>query len=133
MKAHKISEFKLPLARLAAARVPHAPGVYILYRTNMGQAAYVGRDDYRLGEALDQHRKLGQYHYFKYMVCADPSDAFEWECMFWHQGQRTIDNSSRHPRPPHGSETSCPYPGCAHSYRNVAPVMEMEETYHSEA
>lgn len=130
MKAHKISEFKLPLARLAAARVPHAPGVYILYRTNMGQAAFVSRADHRLGEALDLHRKRGQYHYFKYMVCSDENDAFEWECMFWHQTERTIDNGGRHPIPPINSNMTCPYPGCTHELvRNSVPEAE----FHSES
>jgi hypothetical protein len=131
MKAHKISEFKLPLARLAAARVPHAPGVYILYRTNMGQAAFVGRADHRLGEALDLHRRRGQYHYFKFMVCSDENDAFEWECMFWHQTERTIDNATRHPVPPHGSSVACPYPGCTHTLLTAATAPQ--EEFHSES
>jgi hypothetical protein len=126
MKAHKISEFKLPLARLGGARVPMSPGVYVLYRTNMGAAAWVGRHDNRLGEALDQHRKRGIYSYFKYMVCASADDAFEWECMFWHQAQKTIDNNlmngGKHPRLPLGSEVRCPFPGCTYVHEVESPV-----------
>ena len=124
MKAHKITEYKLPLARLGGARVPNTSGVYILYRTNMGAAALVGRSDHTLSEALDAHRRKGVYHYFKYMVCSDPDDAYEWECMFWHQAQKTIDNSlangGRHPQPLRGSTVACPYPGCTY-----VPTYEM--------
>lgn len=116
MKAHKLSPVKIPIGKLASAKVPHAPGVYILYRTNMGAPAYVGRDDYRLYDAIDTHRLQGKYNYFKFMRCNNPVDAYQWECMFWHKGQATIDNSEAHggahPKPPRGESIACPYPGC---------------------
>ena len=140
MKAHKLSPIKTPLAKLSARKVPHSPGVYILYRTNMGAPAYVGRDDYRLFDALDDHRRAGRYKYFKFMVCNDPVDAFQWECMFWHKGQATIDNSEsnggRHPAPPRGELVDCPFPGCTHELRPATPepVMEsvLEEDHNTE-
>lgn len=124
MKAHKLSPVKLPLAKLSPGKVPKAPGVYILYRTNMGAPAYVGRDDYHLYEALKTHKKAGVYRYFKFMRCSNPDDAFQWECLFWHKGQATIDNSEakggRHPKPPQGRNIDCPYPGC--TYQSSAPA-----------
>lgn len=124
MKAHKISEFKLPLARLGGARVPNTSGVYILYRTNMGAAAFVGRSDHTLAEALEAQRRLGIYGYFKYMVCSNPDDAFEWECMFWHQAQKSLDNSilngGHHPHPPRDSQVQCPFPGC--TFQHTVPA-----------
>lgn len=127
MKAHKLSPSKVPLAKLGPGKVPHAPGVYILYRTNMGAPAYVGRDDYRLYDAIDHHRRIGKYKYFKFMRCNNPVDAYQWECMFWHKGQATLDNSEanggHHPRPPRQNpEASCPYPGCDYVQMVAAPV-----------
>ncbi|HHG84659.1 MAG TPA: hypothetical protein ENJ82_07910 [Bacteroidetes bacterium] len=117
MKAHKLSPVKIPLAKLAPGKVPHAAGIYILYRTNMGAPAFVGRDDFRLYDAVDTMRLQGKYHYFKYMRCNSAVDAYQWECMFWHKGQATLDNAEtrggKHPQPPRGESTACPYPGCA--------------------
>ncbi|MEM0997270.1 MAG: hypothetical protein AAGN35_09335 [Bacteroidota bacterium] len=131
MKAHKLSPKKIPLAKLSPGKVPHAPGVYILYRTNMGAPAYVGRDDFRLYDALDQHRRAGHYKYFKFMRCSDPLDAYQWECMFWHKGLATIDNAEsrggKHPRPPRSHPFApCPYPGCDFDPRTLYSEAELE-------
>lgn len=139
MKVHKLSPVKTQLARLSAKVVPHAPGIYIMYRSNMGPPSYVGRDDYRLYDAIDNHRRAGVYKYFKFMRCNNPTDAFQWECMFWHKGQSTIDNSEanggRHPKPPRGEYLSCPYPGCTHTFEQPAPepVMESEPVAYDDA
>lgn len=117
MKAHLLSPVKVPMARLASAKVPFAPGIFILYRTNMGAPAFVGRDDVRLYDRLnDLTRSMPHYHYFKFMVCSDPADAYQWECMFWHKGLASIDNANHHPRPPRGTQLACPYPGCNHQH-----------------
>ena len=131
MKAHKLSPVKIPLAKLRPGKVPHSPGVYILYKTNMGPPAYVGRDDYRLYDAIDNHRRGGKYKYFKFMRCTDPLDAYQWESMFWHKGQATIDNAEakggRHPRPPmKHADAACPYPGCDYVFEVSLPEPEPE-------
>jgi hypothetical protein len=125
MKPHLLSPVKVPLARLATAKVPFAPGIYILYRTNMGAPAYIGRDDVRLYDKLnDLSRNQPHYHYFKFMVCSDPTDAYQWECMFWHKGLSTLDNAAHHPRPPRGLDLACPFPGCSHVHKESASANE---------
>ncbi len=115
MKPHLLSPVKIPLARLATAKVPFSPGIYILYRTNMGAPAFIGRDDVRLYDKLnDLARNQPHYHYFKFMVCSDAADAYQWECMFWHKGLGTLDNAAHHPLPPRGSDMVCPFPGCSY-------------------
>jgi hypothetical protein len=142
MKAHKLSPSKIQLSKLAPGKVPHAPGVYIFYRTNMGAPAYVGRNDYRLYDAIDTHRRAGKYKYFKFMRCNDPVDAYQWECMFWHKGMSTLDNSEanggHHPRPPRQhQDANCPYPGCSYVHEVMAPSVEeelsLQEEEHQEA
>jgi hypothetical protein len=115
MKAHQLSPVKIPLTRLASAKVPFTAGIFILYRTNMGAPAFIGRSDARLYDAINDYLKSPIYHYFKFMQCSDATDAYQWHCMFWHKGLATIDNASTHPHtPPHGNKMTCPFPGCAY-------------------
>lgn len=116
MKAHKLSPVKIPLSRLNQSQLS-SPGMFILYRTNLGNPAYVGRADYSLYNELKNWAKNpGTYRYYRYMKCSNADDAYQWHCMFWHHGQKTIDNSEAkggaHPRPPVGSSVKCPFPGC---------------------
>lgn len=130
MKAHQLSPYKIPLARISGAKVPFSPGVYILYRTNMGAPAYIGRHDIRLYDALNAYVRNPNYKYFKFMVCSDAEDAFQWHCMFWHKGVGSIDNAAHHPHPPRGSNLACPYPGCNHVLEEAA--VHAPEDAHSE-
>lgn len=115
MKAHQLSPFKVPMAKIAGAKVPFAPGIFILFRSSLGSPAYIGRHDIRLYDAINEFAHHPQYKYFKFMRCHDAVDAYQWHCMFWHKGQSTIDNGGHHPNPPRGVEASCPYPGCNHT------------------
>jgi hypothetical protein len=126
MKHHQLSPVKIPLARLATSKVPFTAGIFILYRTNMGAPAFIGRSDIRLYDALNDYVKSPHYHYFKFMQCSDAADAYQWQCMFWHKGLATIDNAAHHPHPPRGTDLSCPYPGC--SYVHVPAPEHHHET-----
>lgn len=133
MKAHKFSNVKIPLQKLSPGEIGFTAGVYVLYRTNMGAPAYVGRGDHRLYDHVNKYRNHPTYRYVKIMKCDDPKDAFEWHCLFWHKSQSTIDNSElnggRHPSRPHGmNDLECPFPGCRHVFEEQQsdPTKQME-------
>jgi hypothetical protein len=131
MNTHKMSTIKHPTSRLSAAGVPHSPGIYIMYKANMGPPHYVGRADSDLFETLTAHKGKGLYPYFKFMPCNTAEDAFQWECIYWHQGQATLDNSEakggHHPHRPRGTDIQCPVPGCTYSFEEVIPTREEVE------
>ncbi|MEM7037355.1 MAG: hypothetical protein AAF570_10270, partial [Bacteroidota bacterium] len=85
------------------------------------------------------HRRAGKYKYFKFMRCSDPLDAFQWECLFWHKGQATIDNAEarggKHPQPPRSHpDAECPFPGCDYEFQSyVEPEPAFEAAAVEEA
>lgn len=130
MIKHKMSAFgRLAKVKSAKSELSRS-GVYILYRTNAGNMpAWVGRADFSLYNTLSGYATHPQYKYYKYMPCKSASEAYQWECIFWHSGANSLDNASIHPKKPGSFDVSCPYPGCdagAHSY-DVAPELDHEE------
>lgn len=128
MNAHKMSTTKHQMSRLTAAGVPHAPGIFILFKANMGPPHYVGRADSDLFETLLGFKGKGLYPYFKFMVCKNADDAYQWESIYWHQGNATLDNGEakggHHPHPPRGSHAACPVPGCNYQHGPATPLTE---------
>lgn len=119
---------KIPMKKINPGNIGYGAGVFIMFRTNMGAPAYVGRADSRLYDILSTF-KSKPYNYVKILPCNKAEDAFLWECMFWHKGQKTIDNSKhrggKHPPRPYGSSRTCPYPGCIHEFEGPAPIAEV--------
>jgi hypothetical protein len=132
MNFHKLTPVKFQLARLQAAGVPHSSGIFLLYKANMGPPHWVGRADRDLYETLTAHKGKGIYPYFKFMACKSPDDAYQWECIYWHQGSATLDNGEakggHHPHLPKGSTTTCPVPGCSYVHTHSTPALEEMET-----
>lgn len=131
MKAHKISNIKINLQKMHPGDVGFTAGVYILYRSNMGAPAYVGRADNRLYDHVSRYKHHPTYRYMKFMKCDSAEDAFQWHCIFWHKSQSTIDNSEanggHHPRRPRNSNSPCPVPGCTHVFQDAV----VHEDYHA--
>ena len=131
MNAHKLSPTKHAITQAGVHTVPHTPGIYILYKANLGPPHYVGRSDRDLYETLVSKIGKTHYSYFKFMVCNTPDDAFQWECIYWHQGSKTLDNGEQngghHPRRPKDSHANCPVPGCTHSFEQSIPSAEEVE------
>ena len=133
MNFHQMSPNKLPLAGLSKAHVPNSPGVFLLFHTNIGAPAYVGRADSSLFDSLRGHVGSPIYKYFKYMPCKDRADAYQWECIFWHKAQPSLDmpesKGGHHPRAPKGIEVSCPVPGCTHRHDPAAHAQPSAEIH----
>jgi hypothetical protein len=88
------------------ARVPRAPGVFVLgYNRVIG--ARVGRSDGDLRESLFLF--LGHYSYFHFEVVPGEKDRFYKECEMFHDlgGDRGELDNTEHPRPLQG-EIACP-------------------------
>lgn len=92
--------------------IQHQPGVYLLYRTYDGPVRYVGRSDNSLINRIYGR----EYVYYQYKHCSSPTQAYYWECRYWHEYQDTIENSAynrgKHPSRPEGSNRRCRY--CGH-------------------
>lgn len=135
MNFHQLSTVKLPFAAINKSHVPNGPGIYLLFHTNIGAPAYVGRSDSSLYDSLRAYTTSPVYKYFKFMPCKDRADAYQWECIFWHKAQPSLDNAEarggHHPYPPRGVEVRCPVPGCTYEHVAAAPpeVAEPESEY----
>jgi hypothetical protein len=67
---------------------------------------FVGRSGYDVRKRLKEH--IGAYQRFMYRFCATPKDAFETECILYHDfGELKLDNAI-HPARPDGSIWQCP-------------------------
>lgn len=89
------------------ARVPRAPGVFVLgYERAVG--ARVGRADDDLRESLAAF--VGHYAYFHFDVVPAPRDRFEKECELFHDlgGDRGQLDNADHPVPPSRGNLECP-------------------------
>ena len=84
-----------------------SPGVYVLDDSEdvVGfHVTYVGRSDIDLNNQLHVH--VGTYQRFKYEHCLSPREAFEGECIFYHDFE-PWDNVV-HPQRPAQSGWRCP-------------------------
>lgn len=94
------------------ARVPRAPGVFVLgYERAIG--ARVGRSDDDLRETLSMF--VGHYSFFYFEVVPGSKDRFEKECELFHDlggGRGQLDNAD-HPLPSAKENLECPV--CARS------------------
>lgn len=126
MIKNKLSPYKTPLAKIKPEGDLNKPGVFLLYQANMGPPTFVGRADVSLYQGMKKHRDEGIHKYYKILPCENPAEAFKWESIYWHTGQKTILNSESrggfHPMRPTGSHAKCPYPGCTHEDVYVAPL-----------
>lgn len=120
MSASKISAHKIPLNRLDKAKVPHMPGVFLLYRTNASAPALLGRSDASLYNAIRKFVHGTDYRYFKFMPTRSGEDAFKYECMFWHKFPE--DQRGAHPHHPRGKAVECPHPNCDYGADFAATV-----------
>jgi len=67
---------------------------------------YVGRSGYDVRKRLKEH--VGAYPRFMYKLCSAPKEAFETECLLYHDfGETKLDNEI-HPARPEGSIWKCP-------------------------
>ncbi len=93
-----------------AARVkPQAIGAYALGIDN-GWAftvLYVGRSDQDLASSLHEHAARGRYRHFEAHYRTSPQEAFEQECVLFHQFDPP-DNRA-HPCRPQESDWRCPH------------------------
>lgn len=80
-----------------------SPGVYVLSKYG-NYAHYVGRSDEDLRARLKQHVGTG-YNKFWYAYCTSPRDAFQQECIRFHQhgGTAKLDNKVHPARPAHAT------------------------------
>ncbi|MCB9231834.1 MAG: hypothetical protein H6581_09240 [Bacteroidia bacterium] len=113
----KLSAVKGDLAKLDRHKLELSrPGVFILYKSNLGPPHYVGRDEVSMYLGMGEFRNNPDYKYYKFLPCKTGDDAYKWECIYWHTGQNTLDNSAerggKHPKRPAGSTVKCPFPGC---------------------
>jgi hypothetical protein len=84
-----------------------APGNYMLGKIDAEgdfKFTYVGRSDEDLGERLRDH--IGSYEYFKAAYADNAKQAFEMECVDYHD-IRPLDNKA-HPDRSAGSDMKCP-------------------------
>ena len=84
-----------------------SPGVYVLSR-NGNKAHYVGRSDSDLRSRLMSY--VGsRYLKFWFTYATSAKDAFEKECLLYHQfgGSSSLDNKI-HPQRPDGCTWRCP-------------------------
>lgn len=118
MAKSKLSAVKGILAKLDRhKRELSKPGVFILYKTNLGPPHLVGRHDVSMYLGISEYKSNPDYKYYKYLPCKTADDAYKWECIYWHTGQKTLDNSEerggKHPKRPAGSRVHCPFPNCS--------------------
>ena len=139
----KLSPIKHNISGVMAAKDELGkPGIFVLYKTNLGSPAFVGRADNTLLEALMGYRNHSLYKYYKFMACRNADEAYLWECIYWHSGTNSLDNGPLHhgrlPQPPTRSTMACPFPGCTYVHEMPAarhdmdanesePVHEMEQ------
>jgi hypothetical protein len=92
--------------------VSDEPGVYVFFQTYNGPPRYVGRSGSRLFSRI----RSREYIYYAFKCCRSDYDAYKWECIYWHNHQDTLDNSSlnggNHPARPRGSNHRCPVCEC---------------------
>lgn len=127
MNTSKLSPVKHSLAHLVAAVGDlKKPGIFVLYKTNMGTPSWVSRADASLFEGLMAFRNHPTYKYYKIMPCRSREESYLWECIYWHSGAETLDNGAakngRHPRRPKGTEVGCPFPGCTYVHEEVESI-----------
>lgn len=72
---------------------------------------YVGRSDSCLNTRI--RHGMGQYEYFKFSYAESAKEAFEKECINYHEfgGKEKLDNEI-HPARPEGLDDDCPFEGC---------------------
>jgi hypothetical protein len=92
---------------VVSARVPRAPGVFVLgYEHTIGSR--VGRTDQDLRSALSGF--VNHYAFFHFEVIAGYRDRFEKECELFHDlgGDRGMLDNAEHPVPPPRTGLDCP-------------------------
>lgn len=103
-----------PLTSESVAR--HAPegvvGVYAMgfLTSSVFTVQAVGRSDSDLRGRLAELAQDGKYQSFKYLAANSVLDAFELECLLFHEfgGARHLDNAS-HPARPGEARWPCPH------------------------
>ncbi|MDX2274697.1 MAG: hypothetical protein NW206_04530 [Hyphomonadaceae bacterium] len=109
-----IGPFRLTEEGVNAEVAEDSPGAYALGFDTPGvfTVVRVDRAD-GLRTALLERAREGKYPSFKYLAVADAREAFDLECLLFHEfgGSRHLDNTD-HPQRPDGSRWLCP--DCTH-------------------
>ena len=84
--------------------VEDEPGVYLFYKTLNGPVRYVGRADTKLRRRIAYRG----YTYFRYKHIYDETEAYHWECVYFHRFEDTIENINHPARPWGYDELECP-------------------------
>lgn len=114
MEAYK-GPYELTEDRIARVVTQDGPGNYLLGNEREDDdfhfTLYVGRSDTNLRARLEQHAREGEYAYFKFRYATSVKDAYEQECLAFHEHEYHINNTY-HPDKPNGKDYPCPYSWC---------------------
>ncbi len=64
-----------------------------------------GRSDTDLRHAV--HARIGDAPMFKFKICANADEAFDEECLLFHEHHKETDTRHHHPTKPEGSQRPC--------------------------